>query len=303
MPSASGQHLLGMPGPPPPWLPRRPVAASVLAALLVAPTLAQAQGRPVRPPNPPPPPSATCNQRWVSLQQEFDEKCCGSKGCAAGGVPGGCGSTCARIWSPFMLECSTWVQSTMPQLSEFNSWCAATSYGHASSRCSQERFELGLQMVGMSCCGSSGEDCQRTDMPLRCSSRCASSFSLFYAQCHDYIAEEQTSRAADYDQFLALCQGYSDLIQTPAPIPQEPSGRPPPPPGRGPPPPPSGGKVPSPPPSPPPLQPAGGDGAPVSSRPPPPPVQLPPPPPPTVDICAMLSPCQNDGQCRPGGDA
>eukprot|EP01043_Picozoa_sp_COSAG02_P006473 COSAG02_NODE_184_length_30545_cov_128.634402_18_plen_388_part_00 len=307
-----------MPGPAP------AAAARVLALLLLAPSLALAQRRPVRPRTPAPPPSAICDQRWVSLQEEFDEKCCGSKGCATGGVPGGCGSGCARIWSPFMLECSTWVESTMPQLDVFNSWCATTSYGHASRRCLQDRFEVGLQMVGMSCCGFSGEDCQRTDMPSRCSSQCASSFSLFYAQCHEYIADVQTSRVADYDQFLALCQGYSNLTRTPTPAPNEPAGRPPPPPAplpaRGPPPPPSGDNAPptaSPPPlpsrpPPPPAPPSRGDGAPVSSRPPPPPPAPPPPPPPPVrlppapppiDICAMLSPCRNDGQCRPGGDA
>ena len=296
-------------------MPGSSAVVRLLGSLLAALRFGQAQLIHIRIP---------CDLQWASMQGEFNEKCCGSKGCGPGGVPGSCESNCARMWSPFMLECSTWVEAAIPHLSEFSSWCAATSYGHASTRCPQQRYQVGVQMVGIACCGPSGEFCGRSNggthsgMPERCNSECASSFSLFYAQCYEHIAEEQASRLAGFDQFLALCQGYTDITsaQPTGRPPPPPRGPPPPPPLRGPPPPPaSGDEKPvsslRPPPTP---SPSAGDGAPISVRPPPPPppppppmppISRPPPPPrlPTIDICAMLEPCQNGGQCSPGGDA
>ena len=61
-----------------------------------------------------------CGSDYAALHAEYEEKCCGSKGCSGEPpVPSGCSTTCARVWSPFMLRCSTWVEEAMPELDEF----------------------------------------------------------------------------------------------------------------------------------------------------------------------------------------
>ena len=174
-----------------------------------------------------------CDSDYAALHAEYEEKCCGSKGCSGEPpVPSGCSTTCARVWSPFMLRCSTWVEEAMPELAQFNHLCETTSYGHADQRCSDESFQSGLGRVETSCCGIGGSLCSNSPVPESCSNICANTYQLFFAQCHRHI-ETNGMDEEPFTAFLNTCQnrrgaaGLALARPPPPPLPSLP-GRPPP---------------------------------------------------------------------------
>jgi hypothetical protein len=166
-----------------------------------------------------------------------------------------------------MLQCSLWVEATMPQLSNFNTRCEVTSYGHASERCSAQTVNTGLVRVAAACCTTTIRCDAANGIPSACDEDCARTFELFYAQCREHIATNALDRDGSQLAFLGTCQATADGTGDAAA--GDGGQRPPPPP------PPAGTTVAH----------GGKDG------PPPPPPGRPPPPP-----CAA-EPCENNGAC------
>ena len=156
---------------------------------------------------PPPPPSvalkgyAPCMDHLKQEEDALGHTCC-ADGCP-NGTPDVCSQECAAVWMPFSKHCSSFLSGDpmLAMVLPLSTACEEAQYGRYTGavlggRCSPvSEHGYQTQLTAAGCALASNQ----------CSDDCAEVFLEFYAGCHPRFETE--ANAAQYDAFLAVCQG------------------------------------------------------------------------------------------------
>eukprot|EP01046_Picozoa_sp_COSAG06_P019400 COSAG06_NODE_1382_length_9623_cov_4.820559_5_plen_1213_part_00 len=161
-----------------------------------------------------PAPAPDCLGLLASLTNgDLEGACCSNSSCEDSGMPTQCSKDCADVFEPFFQQCSGWLKSNpmggaYSALVPLITLCEDAEFGHytgsiLSSRCNTASQAHFLTRTLPDACSPGST---MPPMPALCTSKCATVFEDFYAQCHPSW-EGNTEEAAEYTRFLALCQG------------------------------------------------------------------------------------------------